>query len=352
MGQYAARHDLRALLRIVRRVAQHVDHDAPQSISERRWDDGRAGAGHPDAPHANKVAARLCCSWVLVLDLAFASDDELDHRLGRLFGAEEADWLTEEHAIATIRLIARVLGEPLAKARYRREIERRNRRRRGRLPLPNDDQVAWKIGEGLFSAACERAGVEPAGEREGLPAASGIVELLDCCYQAHGAQPTVPELEAFARANGLQHPRRTERYSDSMQRWKEARLEAGLDIPDEPPPRHMRPDYTQPVDPRFLPDHDQPRRNNSWEGRDDEAVLAMAGWLVRLTGTEKDGRKNYVDVSTGRRDMCPAAKLRHGYSAARDAARALIAELGRDEVLRLTAAGWQDGSGTGRATAA
>ncbi|HEV3000030.1 MAG TPA: hypothetical protein VGW75_04750 [Solirubrobacteraceae bacterium] len=110
MGQYTARHDLRALLRIVRRVAEYVDRVAPQTVSGRRWDDGRAGAGNPDAPHANKIASRLRCSWALVLDLAFAADAELDHRLGRLFGAEEADWLTEEHAIATARLMARVPG--------------------------------------------------------------------------------------------------------------------------------------------------------------------------------------------------------------------------------------------------
>ncbi|HEV3000029.1 MAG TPA: hypothetical protein VGW75_04745 [Solirubrobacteraceae bacterium] len=73
-------------------------------------------------------------------------------------------------------------------------------------------------------------------------------------------------------------------------------------------------------------------------------MLAVVGWLVRLSGTQKDTRKMYVDASTGRRHLPPASRFH--FAAVRAQARELIAELGRDEVLRQTEAGWRASEGS------
>ncbi len=48
-------------------------------------------------------------------------------------------------------------------------------------------------------------------------------------------------------------------------------------------------------------------------------VLAVAGWIVRLTGTQKDRRNAYVDASTGQRHLRPASRI--DFAATRAAAR-------------------------------
>ena len=324
MARFESEFNDRALLLIVRTVADSATDG--RSISQRRWDAAREGAGHGDAPHAAKICDRLGMAWHLVLDLAFSPPESLDRRLGRLRGEEEADWLTDEHAVYLMKVVARRLGtSSLSRAAFRREMVEIKRTAPDGTPVPNEDQLITQLGG--WDAACAAAGLQPQSSGGTEPAATGIEHVLERCYEGHGTEPTSRESEDFARANGIPYPRRTRPWAAYVADWKRDRAARGLLIPDGPPAKNQRPDYTRPIGGRAA--HGQAgeigmrRRAKDWKNQD-ACVAAVAGFLGQLRSGEKDSRKAYVDWSTGRSDAPPASALdRHhgGYAAVRAKAR-------------------------------
>lgn len=331
MGRFEAKHTDRALLDIVRTVAEQADHADSQHVSQRRWNAARADAGHADAPHANKICDRFDTGWVQLLDLAFTEPDSLDRRIGRLHGEQDADWLTEQYATSLLKLIAHRLDtRMLTRAAVRRELAALRADAGAGQLVPNEEQLLVCLGG--WDAALAAAGLQAPATGGSPPAAQNISEILDLCYEAHGTEPTADEIAIFARANDIQLPRRSKLWAEHVADWKHHRRARGLHVPDRPPAKHQRPDYRRPV---LTPADDEPssetsprrRRTKTWEDRD-ACVAAVQRFLTQLQPGQKDGRKAYVDWSTGRPGTPSASALdRHhgGYAGVRAEARARLA---------------------------
>jgi hypothetical protein len=330
---FSSSYDLRGLLHAVKDVALAADPDEPLRLSQSRWNHARAKAGHPDAPNANKIASRLALAWPEVLALAFQPARAQDYAIGHRFGSGEADWLTQDRVIYVLKVVAlRNKTSVIDRAIYRRTIPQiQGTRRDDEAFLPNENQVATMFG-GSFEAACRAAGLTYRGQAGSLPTVNGIVDLIEACYLAHGAEPTAGELERFARANDLKHPRRGKPYTVYLADWKQARSDRDLDVPDGPPPTNARPDYSSPVDPDLIPVHLQTNRFAEWGPEDrPRAVREVAIFLATRTGTQKDSRRAYEDYSTGNRAIPNPGVLDRkyeGFAAIRTEARALVQELG------------------------
>ena len=160
-----------------------VEPGGPQAVSQRAWDAARTKSRFPDAPSARAICDRLGFTWPELLDLAQADDELKDYRLGHRHGEQDQDWLTPEHAIAMLRLVAlRLDTQELTRAAYRREratllaSHRRKWRHGGQLLIPNEDQVVAVCG--AWDAALAAAGLEvrgPGGDR----ARAAPVDLID-----------------------------------------------------------------------------------------------------------------------------------------------------------------------------
>lgn len=137
------------------------------------------------------------------------------------------------------------------------------------MPLPTAEQLDTFAGG--WDAALAQARMAP---RQGLGGHRAhvrpvpIVDVLDRCYEHHGTEPTLRELELFARANGIPFPRkqRGRPYADYVTEWKDARIARGLSAPDGPPPTHERPDYSRDVGAAL---HGERRANKEWADRDE-----------------------------------------------------------------------------------
>lgn len=181
------------------------------------------------------------------MDLVFSDPDALDWRIGRLHSEDDSDdWLTKAYAVRLLKLIAHRLGtRDLTRAVVRRELDALRADADAGQLIPNEEQLLGCLGG--WQAALVAAGLRTPATRGSLPAALSVEELLDLCYQAHGAQPTSGEIEIFARANDIQYPRRSKLWAQHIADWKHERRARGLYVPDGPPPKHQRPDYRRAV---------------------------------------------------------------------------------------------------------
>jgi hypothetical protein len=149
-----------------------------------------------------------------------------------------------------------------------------------------------------------------------------IVEVLDRCYERHGTEPTIKEIELFARANGIPFPRRERGrpWSSYVTEWKEGRRARGLPVPSGPPPTSQRPDYSEDVG-AALPEERRMRRR--WDDRD-ELVEWAARYLSQLKLRERPSQRGY-DAWAANNPGAPRAsafqRQHDGWEAVRDAAR-------------------------------
>jgi hypothetical protein len=100
------------LLAVVRDVSIHVAPDAPTEVAQRPWNEGRAGAGHPDAPAAHSIAERLGVSWRRLLQIAHGSRDDALRALGNAAADKRRKGLTLDRVSVAVRQAARRLGKP------------------------------------------------------------------------------------------------------------------------------------------------------------------------------------------------------------------------------------------------
>lgn len=314
------------LLDVVRDVAEASGSPDPRAVSQRAWDVARDGVG-ADAPPARRVSALLRLPWAKVLALAFMDEPGRSVALGRALGEEEQDWLTPEYAGFVLRLVARRLGKHTVSPReYMRErkallaCDDAHWLHGRRLILPNVEQL--RLAAGSWDAALTSAGLGDShspgyGRRRKPPS---IIDILDRCYEAHGAEPTSSENEVFARANGIPYPRRERgrAWSSYVGEWKEGRRGRGLAIPDGPPPTAWRPDYVIDVGAA----HAGERRAQSRDDFDEAVSWAMR-YLVQLSASERATERGYNAWASGQEGACytGAFQLHHGgWSKVRDAA--------------------------------
>ncbi len=103
----------RELYDLVRAVAERASPDEPQFVSQRVFDRGRAAAGHPHAPSARAICARLRdhrgrpFPWPSLLALVFDPDRDIDRTHGQLRGQEDANELGPRHLFFALNLAAR-----------------------------------------------------------------------------------------------------------------------------------------------------------------------------------------------------------------------------------------------------
>lgn len=232
------------------------------------------------------------------MELARSPPSTHAHRLGRALTRPEQDWLTEDHIAYVLRVVARRLSaQTLSPDQYRREREAMlavNRRRRRRLRLPTEDQIRVAVGD--WDAALALASLSARAPHAGVGVSA--VELLERCYEAHGAQPSAEELRRFARANRIPYqPDRGRSWNECIAAWKKDRRARGLAVPTGLPPRDQRPNYSRNVG-AALPGE---RRRRDWSHLDDCVEIVIL-YLDQLGANERSSKRGYQDWAAGRED--------------------------------------------------
>ena len=309
-----------ALLQIVPEVALSSAADEPRRISTRSWDGARElSERFVDAPPARRICEHLRLPWEKIRELAFLNGHAQRVALGHALGGDHADWLTEEYSCFALMLLARRLGVPnLSPSQYRAARQAMLGSGRGqesiarRVLIPTAEQIQTLAGG--WDEALTQAGLAPRHGLGGHHARVGpvrIVEVLDRCYEHHGTEPTLGELVLFARGNGIPFPRkeRGRPYLSYVKEWKDGRSARGLDVPNEPPPKCERPDYSSDVG-AALPGE---RRAKSVWADHDEVVTWVARYLVELNVRDGASRRAY-DAWARQQDDAPWASVleRHG----------------------------------------
>lgn len=181
-----------------------------------------------------------------------------------------------------------------------------------RIPLPTAEQI--KINVGSWDDALARAGLAPRHGLGGQHARVGpvpIVEVLDRCYEHHRTEPTLGELVQFAKANGIPFPRkeRGRPYSSYVKEWKDGRAVRGVDVPDGPPPKCERPDYSYDVGAALAGER---RAKSAWTDHD-EVVAWVTRYLVVLKAGDRASQRGY-DAWVRQQSGAPWASVldRHG----------------------------------------
>jgi hypothetical protein len=297
----ASEFDPLALLDIVAAVAAAAPGADLQTVSQRTWDTARGPAGHPDAPAARRIVEFIGLPWRKVCELAAAAPAQRSRSFGIALRQRDADWLTEDHVAFVLKVVARRLGlVTLTPDQYRREQQHMLAEDRarwmhgGQLRLPNEHQLA--VAAGSWDRALALAELKPrqgVGGQRTRSRPAGIVHVLERCFAAHGTEPTIAELAAFAKANGIPFPRkeRGRPYSDYVREWKDGRRAKGLPVPEGPPPKRERPDYDQDVG-AAAPGERRARKR--WDDVD-ELVDWVARYLAQLGRGKRPSQRDYDD---------------------------------------------------------
>jgi len=311
----ASEYEPLALLHVVRQVAESSPADDLRQISTRVWDQARElRECFVDAPAARRICEHLGLPWEKIRELASMNGHAQRVALGHALGGKQADWLTEEYSRFALRLIARRLGvATLTPGQYRAERQTMlgsdsgERRVARHVPIPTAEQIETVAGN--WDEALAQAGLDPRHGRGGHHARVGpvaIVDVLSRCYEHHGAEPTLGELELFARANGIPFPRkeRGRPYSSYVKEWKDRRAAQALDVPDGPPPKSDRPDYTSDVGAALA---GEKRATGVWANHD-EVVGWVARYLAELEPRDRASQRGY-DAWARQQDGAPWASV-------------------------------------------
>ena len=290
-----------ALLDAVRDVAEASGVPEPDGISTRAWDAARPRSERQaHAPAARRICEYVGLPWSKVRELAFMSRAGRSIALGHALNERQGDWLTPEHSDFVLQLVARRLDTPtVTPGQYRAErTAMLAADRNGQLRLPTEDQIAALAGS--WDRALAHAGLRARQGRGGHRARVGpasIVDVLDRCFEHHRAEPTSGELATFARANGIPFPRRERGrpWSDYVREWKDGRREQGLPVPDGPPPKRERPDYTRHVGAARPGER---RGRKQWDDVDELAEW-VARYLRELPRGGRVSKRRYDEWAAG-----------------------------------------------------
>lgn len=171
MAKFASSTNALDLMDMVREVTLFASAEAPTAVTQRAFDDARRPAGHPDAPQAKSIAARLRLPWRDVLLAAHAGGSDGRNVASRRKGAGARHGLSLEQVLNALRIVASHREqESLARWQYKvsreRIVARDGRGRHGgriarALPSLNTVDVLLDK-EGLsWEGACDKAGLRP-----------------------------------------------------------------------------------------------------------------------------------------------------------------------------------------------
>ncbi len=312
--------DALAILKGVREVAALASPDEPMATTQRAFDSKREhDPKHAELPPARKITEQLRLPWHEVLLLAHEPEDRQAQLIGIKTRAEPANWLTREHAAAVLRICAaRRDSESLTSGEYRRErntILAENRRfsHRGALPFPTDEQLVTFAGS--WEEALRLAGLATTAPRREATRQVALprVAVIERFHEHYGKRPSRPELEAFARGNGI--PMRAERgrkWSVIVAEWESLRREQGL-----PPARvaPRPPGRPTPKRPRTRTRHYERDIGAARPGEEpimgkwtrEKCAAAVARYLAQLPSGARSTERGYSDWAASQpRGTAPA----------------------------------------------
>jgi hypothetical protein len=286
------------LLHMVRDIAEAGGGEHPERISTRAWDAARPlSQAFPDAPPARRICEHLGLPWGKVRELAFLPHSAQPIALGKALNERQGQWLTPEYSDYVLALVARRLGvRTLTPSGYRVERARmlaadRRSTHGGQLRLPTEEQIAAVAGSWDRALGHAGLGGRPAqGQQPPRRRPLTIIEALERCYEHYETEPTSMELDAFAKANGIPLARdRTRTWASYITDWKDGRRAAGLPVPDGPPPRHRRWDYTQNIGAAQPGERRRARRTR------EELVEWLVRYLDQLRPRQRSTERGYND---------------------------------------------------------
>jgi hypothetical protein len=309
------------ILKGVREVASLAKPTEPRRVSQRAFDAASEAApsgsgrspGLADLPRARQITEQLGLPWRDVLSVAHEPEARQNQLLPLKARGSRADWVTPEHVVAVLQLVAhRLCADSLTTAEYRAERARllateRYRPRSDRwLLLPDDEQVIACAGS--WDAALVLAGLAATRDRasRGQPGAPTLVDLLERFHDEHGFQPSARDLRGFARGNRVPYPsERAQRFGAGVAEWVASRSARGL-----PGPRVVRraggrgkraPDYSGNVG-AARPGE---RRREKWTRA--SCAAAVARYLAQLGRGERSTQRGYADWAAAQpRGAAPA----------------------------------------------
>jgi hypothetical protein len=303
------------LLVLVREVSLLADPDRPKEVSQREWDEARSKLSSKlgAIPAARSIARKLRLSWPEVVDLAHQPSTAQNQRLGERDSENAQHWLTAEHAVYMMKLVARGLGKStLTEGQYdveRGEMIARNRRyymHGRRLRMPTSDQICTLMQREIYGAtgagvpfvgtwerALELAELGSAqrarskATRQPLP----LLDLLDRYHDAHGVEPTPTRLWGFAREHDLPYAMTTGKraWSGVVAVWRKRREAAGLPAPRPPEPLDAGEIALAHFRVRKKPEK---TKNTAWGNRE-KCLLAIIAYLEELPAGKRATAKDY-----------------------------------------------------------
>jgi hypothetical protein len=259
-------------------------------------------------PAAKRIAERLGLSWRDVLAVAHSPETEQNKLLGLRTRADRADWITREGVCSALRVVALRRGaDTLTLSEYRAEhqamlaADRARWMHGGALRVPTDEQIVAVAGS--WEAALRLAGLTRSAPRPRVVQQVVLtrVEVIERFHEHYGKRPSRPEVEAFARGNGL--PMRAERgrkWSVIVAEWERLRCERGLPParvdprpPGRPTPKRARTRtaaYGEDVSAARLGEY---RVIGKWTRAN--CAAAVARYLVQLRTNERSTQRGYTD---------------------------------------------------------
>jgi hypothetical protein len=292
--------DLLLALKAVREVSLLVDPDEPEKVSQRAWDEAREQSSVSKLPRAKRLAEQLAMPWPKVLQVAHEPEKSYPQWLAQRGDTiDRQDWLTEDYIAHCLKSVAYRLGvDYLSGDRYDSEREQMLKEDRarwlhgGQLLLPTAKQIRTALAQkrerkarsgskqakektkagrargprmaGAWREALEIAGLKTRRKPGTQKTSVDAIELFERCYAVYGVQPTAEEAIRFAWANRI--PFNAKQAKGAVGRWKRYRRKQGLGVPDKPPPRDQRPDYTKDVGAGRPSD---PRAKRNWSNIED-----------------------------------------------------------------------------------
>jgi hypothetical protein len=325
-GRYATAYpDDRELYDVVRAVAIAANKVHPTGVSTRGWDAARAKAGHPDAPSARRICARLCdrdgnpFPWRELLEaVCDPSRDDAQTDAGRTRQAE-APHLDERHVFFALRRAAQHLTQDtLTPADYTHARDEliAHARRAGSTAvithtMPTIGQTMRIVGDD-WPAALALAELEPASRRvpRGMPIQTALGH-----YHQHNVELPLPSyrtLVAFANKaqfalQACEHGKTWSTYLDEYRRHL-----ADCGIPhDIPGPNRQTPDFAYPED--GIPDAPRRPRPRGWWHDLDHCLAVLDEWDTTAERTHKRTDLYYEECQKTRPDWpAKSAFGRHG----------------------------------------
>ncbi len=293
----------------MREVAALAHPAEPTAATQRGFDVARErSADHATLPTARRITEQLRLPWRDVLTVAHAPEAAQNKLLGVGARGAAVDWLTRGGVRSALRVAAlrRGVGS-LTLAEYRAEREamlaadRARWLHGGALRVPTDEQVIAVAGS--WEAALLLAGLSSGSPRPRTAQQVALTrgDVIERFHEHYGRRPSRPELEAFARGNGL--PMRAERgrkWSAIVAEWEHQRRERGL-----PPPRvePRPPGRPTPKRARTRTDHyardvgaarpGEHRAKGKWTRAN--CAAAVTRYLVQLRAGERSTQRGYTD---------------------------------------------------------